>query len=323
MWAAAIDRNGGPEVLEYVCLPDPFCADDALLIDVEAICVEGADLAARALSAPPAPQHVVGAVAAGTVVAVGAAVTGHRPGERVVTLGPAGSHATRRAVPASMAWPIPEGLSTRDAACVPVAFGTAFECLFTAGELQSGQTVLVHGGAGGVGMAAIQLARLAGATVIATASTAEKLERLQALGLHHGIDYRTQDFVAETRRLAGRHGVDLVVDSVGGATLAASIPVLAWQGRLVSVGSAGRQGSTLDAALLWPGNNSLHGVRLAAVLDADHARAFATIAECLARTAAGELSVRVATSFALADAAAAHAFIEARRAFGRVVLTTT
>lgn len=322
MQAAAIEINGGPEVLTFRELPDPVCADDGLVIDVEAISIEGGDLLARAMTPPKAVPQVVGYIAAGTVAAIGRDVPGRQIGERVVTLAGDGSHASKRAVSAAMAWPIPDGLSTREAACVPVAFGTAFECLFTAGDLQSGQTVLIHAGSGGVGMAAIQMAKLAGATVIATASTADKLERLQAFGLDHGINYSEQDFVKEAQKMAGAKGVDLVLDSVGGKTLADSVKVLAWRGRLVSVGIAARGGSAVDAYSLWARNNSLHGVLLATALRAEYGRCFAMIGECLARVASGELKVQIARVFPLSEAAAAHAYIEGRQAFGRVVMTT-
>lgn len=322
MFAAAIEINGGPEAFSYVEMPDPVCADDGLVIDVEAISIEGGDLLARAMSPLKSVPHVVGYIAAGTVVEVGNAVTDRKVGERVVTLHGDGSHATKRAVSAAMAWPIPDGVSTRDAACVPVAFGTAFECLFTAGDLQSGQTVLIHAGSGGVGMAAIQMAKLAGATVIATASSADKLERLKAFGMNHGIDYATEDFVKATQKLVGPKGVNLVIDSVGGKTLADSVKVLGWRGRLVSVGIAARGGSAVDVFSLWARNNTLHGVLLATALRAEYPRTFAMIGECLARVASGELKVQIAKVFPLSEAAAAHAYIEGRHAFGRVVMTT-
>lgn len=322
MFAAAIEINGGPEAFAYRELPDPVCPDDGLVIDVEAISIEGGDLLARAMSPLKAVPHVVGYIAAGRVVEVGQAVTGRKLGERVVTLHGDGSHATKRAVSAAMAWPIPDGVSTQDAACVPVAFGTAFECLFTAGDLQPGQTVLIHAGSGGVGMAAIQMAKLAGATVIATASSADKLERLKAFGMDHGIDYAAQDFVKETQKLVGKDGVDVVIDSVGGRTLADSVKVLGWRGRLISVGIAARGGSSVDAFSLWPRNNTLHGVLLATALRAEYPRSYAMIGECLARVASGELKVQIAKVFPLSEAAAAHAYIEGRHAFGRVVMTT-
>ncbi len=321
MKAAVIHRNGGPEELVYEDLPDPVCADDGIVIDVETISIEGGDLLARLMTPPTSAAHVVGYIAAGTVREVGAQVQGRRVGDRVVTLNANGSHASRRAVPAAMAWAIPDGLSTQAAACVPVAFGTAHDCLFNAGGLQKGQTVLIHAGAGGVGMAAIQMAKAAGATVIATASSSDKLERLKAFGLDHGINYVEQDFVDRVQQLTGQRGVNLVVDSVGGKTLADSVRCLGWRGRLVSVGVAGRAGSAINAFSLWARNNTLHGVLFATALQAEYPRAYALVAECLARVASGELKVEVARVFPLSEAAQAHAYIEGRHAFGRVVMT--
>src|SRR5215213_3278834 len=164
MKAAVIYENGDPDVLLYEDVPDPECPDGCVVIDVEAISVEGGDLLHRAGSPPPSVPHIVGYLAAGTVLEVGAGGEDRAPGDRVVTLNMAGSHASKRAVPAMSSWPIPEGLDAARAACIPVAYGTAHECLFTAGNLQSGQTALIHAGAGGVGMASIQMANQAGAT---------------------------------------------------------------------------------------------------------------------------------------------------------------
>jgi len=320
MKAAVIAENGGPEVLRYAEIADPVSADDGIVIDVETISIEGGDLLARAMTPPLSATHVVGYIAAGTVRAIGAKVTGRRLGERVVTLNANGSHATQRAVPAAMVWAIPDGLATADAACVPVAFATAHDCLFNAGALKAGQTVLIHAGAGGVGMAAIQLAKKAGATVIATASSSDKLARLKDFGLDHGINYVEQDFVAEVLALTAKRGVDVVVDSVGGKTLADSVKVLGWRGRLVSVGIAGRGGSAVNAFSLWARNNTLHGVLFATALQNEYPRAHALVGECLQRVASGELRVVIARTFPLAEAAQAHAWIEGRNAFGRVVM---
>ena len=320
MKAAVIAENGGPEVLTYAEIPDPVCADDGIVIDVETISIEGGDLLARAMTPPLSATHVVGYIAAGTVRAIGAKVTGRRLGERVVTLNANGSHATQRAVPAAMVWAIPDGLATADAACVPVAFATAHDCLFNAGALKAGQTVLIHAGAGGVGMAAIQLAKKSGATVIATASSSDKLARLKDFGLDHGINYVEQDFVAEVLALTAKRGVDVVVDSVGGKTLADSVKVLGWRGRLVSVGIAGRGGSAVNAFSLWARNNTLHGVLFATALQNEYPRAHALVGECLQRVASGELRVVIDRTFPLAEAAQAHAYIEGRNAFGRVVM---
>src|SRR3954452_2971944 len=159
--AAVIYENGGPDVLRYEDVPDPECPDGCVLIDAEAISIEGGDLLARAGGDLPRVPHVVGYLSAGTIAEVGAGVEDRAVGDRVVALNAFGSHAAKRAVPAMVTWPIPDGLDAAAAACIPVAFGTAYECLFTAGNLEAGQTVLVHAGAGGVGMAAIQLAKQA------------------------------------------------------------------------------------------------------------------------------------------------------------------
>src|SRR3989440_875945 len=321
MKAAVIYENGVPDVLRYEDVPDPECPEGCVLIDVESVSIEGGDLLARAGSPPPSVPHIVGYLAAGTVVAVGAGVKDAGVGDRVVTLNMAGSHASKRAVPAMSTWPIPDGLDAARAACVPVAFATAQECLFTAGGLEAGQTALIHAGAGGVGMAAIQLAKQAGATVISTASSDEKLERLKALGLDHGIDYAREDFAQRTRELTDGRGADVIVDSVGGQNLVDSIGALAYRGTLVSVGLAGRAGSTIEARELWEKNNALRGVFLGGALLSEYPRVHAMIGELIERVARGELRVVIDRTFPLSEAAAAHAYIESRQAFGRVVMT--
>jgi len=321
MKAAVIYENGGPGVLRYEEVPDPECPDGFVLVDVEAISIEGGDLLARAGAPPPDVPHIVGYLSAGTVAAVGGGVEGRSVGDRVVTLSAAGSHASRRAAPAMATWPIPDGLDAAPAACVPVAFGTAYECLFTAANLAEGQTVLVHAGAGGVGMAAIQLAKQAGATVISTASSDEKLERLRPLGLDHGINYAADSFVERTRELTNSQGVDVTVDSIGGQNLVDSIGVLAYRGTLVSVGVASRAGSAIEAQSLWTQNNTLRGVYLGGAMLAEYPRVHKMIADLLDRVATGELRVEIDRSFPLSEAAAAHEYVESRKAFGRVVMT--
>lgn len=320
MKAAAISTNGGPEVLRYEELPDPQCPDGYVVIDNEAISIEGGDLLARAAGELPGVPHVVGYLSAGTITEVGAGVADRVVGDRVVALDQAGSHASRRAVLGAATWPIPTGLAVARAACVPVAFGTAFECLFTAGSLAEGQTVLIHGGAGGVGMAAIQLAKRAGATVIATASSNEKLARLEALGLDHGINYAADDFVERVNQLTDSLGVDVVVDSVGGEVLVRSVEVLRHRGTLVSVGEAARAGSSIEARSLWARNTTLRGVFLGEALVTEYARIHPMIQDLLDEVARGVLRVEIDRSFPLHEAAAAHRYAESRQAFGRVVL---
>ncbi|MDQ3933723.1 MAG: zinc-binding dehydrogenase [Actinomycetota bacterium] len=321
MKAAVIYENGGPDVLRYEDVPDPECPDGHMVVDVEAISIEGGDLLHRAGAELPSVPHVVGYLAAGTISDVAAGVGDRAVGDRVVTLNAAGSHASKRAVPALSTWPIPDGLDAARAACIPVAYGTAQECLFTAGNLQAGQTALIHAGAGGVGMAAIQLAKQAGATVISTASRDDKLERLKELGLDHGINYASESFVERTRELTDGHGADVVLDSIGGQNLVDSIGALAYRGTLVSVGVAGRAGSNVEARDLWAKNNALRGVFLGGALLTEYPRVHAMIADLFGRVADGGLRVEIDRTFPLAEAAAAHAYIESRQAFGRVVMT--
>jgi NADPH2:quinone reductase len=168
-------------------------------------------------------------------------------------------------------------------------------------------------------MAAIQLAKRAGATVIATASSEEKLRRLTPLGLDHGLTY--DGFAERARELTGSRGVDIVIDSIGGQNLIDSIGALAYRGSLVSVGRAARAGSTIDAQSLAANNNALYGVYLGGAIVTEYARIYPLIGDMLERVASGELQVVIDRSFPLAEAAAAHEYAESRKASGRVVIT--
>ncbi len=320
MKAAVYYRTGAPSVFSYEDVPDPALADDGVLVQVEVISVEGGDTLHRAGGELAAVPHVVGYQCAGTAVAVGPAVRRVAVGDRVVTVGLDGSHAELRSVPEAFCWRIPEPLSTEAAAVVPVAFGTAHDCLFEFGHLQDGETVLVQAGASGVGIAAIQMAKQAGARVLASASRDDKLGRLAELGMDEGINYATNPLVAEVRRLTEGRGVDLVVESVGGDGLGDALQCLAYRGRCVSLGDAGRSGSTLiDMALVRPNNLTLTGYFLGAELFLNP-RAHQMIEALLAQVADGRLQVVVDRRFELRQAAEAHAYIEGRQAFGRVVL---
>ena len=320
MKAAVYYEAGGPDVFRYEDVPDPVPTAQDLLVRVEAISVEGGDTLARSGGELGSVPHVVGYQCAGVVVAVGDDVSGFSVGDRVVTVGLAGSHAELRAVPVPFCWLIPPGLSTEEAACVPVPFGTADDCLFEFGHLQAGDSVLIQAGGSGVGIAAIQLAKRAGARVLATASSDEKLSRLVALGLDEGINYANSDFVGRVRELTDGRGVDVVVDSVGGPTLQGSLWCLAYRGRCVTVGDAGRNGGEpLDVSTLRPNNQSLTGYFLGAELFLTP-RPHAVIARHLSDIAEGSLKVVIDRRFPLSEAAEAHRYIESRKAFGRVLL---
>jgi NADPH2:quinone reductase len=320
MKAAVYYEAGPPSVFRYEDVPDPTCAPDGVVIDVQAVSIEGGDVLNRAGGDLPNKPHIVGYQCAGVIREVGPNVKDRTVGQRVVAAMPHGSHAERVAVGANATWPVPDALDIKMAACVPVPFGTADDCLFEFGNLKAGETVLIQAGAGGVGLAAIQLAKRAGATVLATASSDEKLERLKEFGLDHGINYRTTNFAEEARRLTGGRGVDLVVDSVG-TTIDGSIQATGYRGRIIQVGNAGRaEDRRVDLSPLSALNRSFTGVFLGMELVMQPQRVWPMIARHLEDIAKGELKVVIDRTFPLSEAAAAHAHIESRQAFGRVVL---
>jgi NADPH2:quinone reductase len=235
MKAAVYYETGSPEVFRYEDVTDPVCEPIGVVVDVQVVSIEGGDTLNRLAGAMAGNPHIVGYQCAGVISQVGSGVVDREVGQRVVCTGLHGSHAEKRAVPAALTWVVPDELDLPRAACVPIAVGTADDCLFEFGCLQSGESVLVQAGAGAVGMAAIQLASQAGARVIATASSDEKLARLAEFGLDHGINYTAADFVSVARELTDGRGPDLVVDSVGGRTLQGSIECAAYRGRIISV----------------------------------------------------------------------------------------
>jgi len=318
MKAAVYYENGGPEVLKYEDAPDPTCYPGGVIIKVHATAIEGGDVLNRFGGPLVTKPHIVGYQAAGEIVEVGAEVHHLKVGQRVATVNAFGSHAALRSVPARNAWPVPDGLDIGKASVIPVAFGTADECLFLAGHLKAGETVLVQAGGSGVGTAAIQLAKRAGARVLATASSADRLERLKPLGLDEGINYLVEDVAQAVMRLTDNKGVDLVVDPVGGATLQGSINALGYRGRVSLVGNAGREAQVVDVSSLMGGNRSLTGVFLGAEIMTD--RAHDNIQRLIDEAARGEFEVLIDKTFPLSEAAAAHAYIESRQAVGRVLL---
>jgi NADPH2:quinone reductase len=320
MKAAVYYETGTPDVFRYEEVPDPTPGPGEILVAIEAVSIEGGDTLNRLGGAMTRNPHIVGYQAAGVVEAIGSGVDKFAVGDRVVTVGLDGSHAEKRTVGQNFSWPVPDGLDIKEASCIPVPFGTAYDCLFEFGRLQPGETALVHAGAGGVGIAAIQMAKQVGARVFATASSDDRLERLKPLGLDEGINYVANDFVAECRRLTDGRGVDVIVDSVGGATLQGSLAALAYRGRCTTVGDAGRSGSEpLDVSGLRPNNQTLTGVFLGGELFMG-TRAYGIINDQIKAVAAGGLKVVIDRTYPLAEAAEAHRYIESRQAFGRVLL---
>jgi NADPH2:quinone reductase len=320
MKAAVYYENGGPEVLKYEDVADPVCPPDGVVVDVEVISLEGGDTLHRARTPLPKRPHIVGYQSAGTVREVGANVSGLRVGDRVVAMGANGSHAERVATRAATVWRVPEGADLAKVACVPVAFGTAYEALFELGGLVRGQRVLIHAGGGGVGLAAIQLAKAAGAEILTTASSDEKLGRLTRFGATHGINYKTGYLVDAVKRVTKNAGVNVVVDTVGGKTLQDSIECLAYRGRIINLGMAGRDPTPMNPVPLWSRNGSVIGMSLMTSLANDHERVYKNIENAIERVAKGELEVVLDREFSLAEAGKAHAYIEGRSAFGRVLM---
>ena len=320
MKAAVYYSNGGPEVFRYEDVAEPECGPEDVVIQVEAISIEGGDLVNREIRPLARVPHIVGYQCAGTILRIGAGVTDRSVGQKVVAILSWGSHAELASAPASDTWVLPDGMDVDLAAAVPVAWGTAHECLFEFGRLTAGETVLVHAGAGALGLAAIQLAKRAGATVLATASSAARLDRLAGFGMDLGINYVEQDFVAAVRAHTNGKGANLIVDSIAGSNLARSIQALAYRGRAITVGVSGRDSERPDPVSLWRGNNSLHGIYFPSSLDLEHDRVHAVVQRILEQVARDELRVVIDKVFPLSEAADAHRHVLGRNAFGRVLM---
>jgi NADPH2:quinone reductase len=301
MKAAVYSQIGGPEVFSYEDVPDPACGPKEVRIETKAISVEGGDVLNRGYGELPRSPHIVGYTAAGVIAEVGSEV----------------DH-LQRVVSAFACWVLPDEVAFEQGVCVSVTCGTAHEGLFEFGRLTGGETALIQGGAGGVGVAAIQLAKEAGATVYATASSYERLAKLKEFGLDEGINYAEQNLVEEVMRLTDKRGVNLVLDPVGGPVLEQSIACAAHRGRIVSVGTASRDFDKVNTHGLAPGNKSLTGVFLGAEIATP--RVHGMIAGLVEKMAAGTLRMPIDRTFPLAEAAAAHAYIESRQAVGRVIL---
>jgi NADPH2:quinone reductase len=319
MKAAVYYETGGPEVFRYEDVPDPQVRPGGIVFEVKAIGIQGGDTLHRQGGVMATTPHIVGYQAAGVVREAGERVTEFKPGDPVVATMGFGSHAELCSVPEGAAWKVPDGLSLEEAAGVPVEFATADDCLFEFGHLKAGESVLIQAGASGVGLAAIQLAKRAGATVLATASQDEKLERLKEYGLDHGINYRMGDFVAKTMEATSGRGVDLVVDSVGARRWRAASRHSHTAGGS-RVGRAGRDEVVPEIWPLMQKNASITGVFLGAEMQVNPQRTRPLVQRLLERCATGELKVVIDRTFPLSQAADAHRYVESRQAFGRVIM---
>lgn len=323
MQAVTVAEPGGPEVLRLAEVADPRPGPEGLLVRVEATAVNRADLLQRRGLYPPpeGASEILGLELAGDVVELGTEVAAWAVGDRVCAVVAGGGYAELAVVPAATALPWPAGLDAVHAAAVPEVFTTAYDNLLVRGRLAAGETTLIHGGSGGVGTAAIQLAAWHGARVLATAGSPEKLDACRDLGAHTAIDYRRDDVHAKVLEATGGRGVDVILDIVGGETLATNLGLLATEGRLVVIGLLG--GSTAEVNLRRMLTRRL--TLTASTLRGRGLDEKAALAEEMRREVWPGFSERRLRSVVdrvlpLARAADAHAAMEAGEHVGKIVL---
>jgi synaptic vesicle membrane protein VAT-1 len=339
MRQVVITRHGPPEVLQLREAPDPVPGRGEVRIAVRAIGVNFSDILARVGLYPDAPKPpcVVGYEVAGYIEAVGPDVINRRVGDRVMALTHFGGYADAVVVPAAHTYRVPSRLSDAEAAAVPVAYLTSIVALYKLAALEPGETVLIHGAAGGVGTAAIQLARLRRAVIIGTASAA-KHDAVRGFGADHVVDSRRADLVAEVRRLTKDRGVDVVLDPLCGKSFRDSYRLLAPLGRLVMFGVSqavpgARRRLWSAARMLWQmptfrplalinQNRGVLGLNLGRLWH-ESARLDASMNLLLPEFESGRLQAIVGGTFPLERAADAHRFMHERRNVGKVVLTTS
>ncbi len=324
MRAIVIRQPGDEDVMQLADVPEPELRPDQVRIAVHATSVNRADLLQRRGLYPPPPgaSEILGLECAGEVLEVGAAVPpGIRKGDRVMALLPGGGYAEQAVVHHGSVMPVPEALDLVAAGGFPEVYLTAYLNLFRLGGLRAGASALVHGGGSGVGTAAIQLAREAGARIFVTAGSAEKCARCLELGADAAINYREEDFAARIAELTGRKGVDVILDCIGGSYLERNVASLATDGRLVIIGLTGGASATLNLATLLTRRLHVIGSTLRTRSDADKAEIVAGFQERFGEAvAAGRLRVIVDRVLPLADAPEAHRVVASSAHFGKVVL---
>ncbi len=324
MKAIEISEPGGPETLRPCTRPVPEPGEGEVLVRVAAAGVNYPDVAQRRGNYPPPPgaSDLPGLELSGEVAALGPGVSGPAPGDAVCALVSGGGYAEYCAVPVPQCLPVPDGLDMVQAAALPETFFTVWTNLFDGGRLRAGETVLIHGGSGGIGTTAIQIARAFGARVFATARTKEKCAFCEELGAERGIVYAEEDFVAVVRELTEKRGVDLILDMVGGDYLARNVRALAVEGRLVQIAVREGAEATIPLGLLMVKRLVLTGSTLRPRTVAQKG----AIAEALEREvwpllAEGSVRPVVHATFALDEAARAHALMESSAHIGKIVLT--
>ncbi len=323
MKAIVVREPGGPERLEYVEVPDPVIGPVDVLIDVTATAVNRADLLQRQghYNPPPGASDVIGLECSGTVAAVGESVIGHDVGDEVCALLSGGGYATRVSVPAGQVMPVPAGVDLVTAAALPEVAATVWSNVMMVAGLGAGDTFLVHGGAGGIGTFAIQLATAVGARVLTTGGSPEKLALCSELGADVTINYRDQDFVEVVREVTDGHGADVILDNMGAAYLGRNLAALATEGRLVVIGMQGGTTAELDLGALMRKRAAIVATTLRARPTSEKATICRAVTEHVwPLVADGTIRAVVDTTMPLADAAEAHRRMESGGHSGKIVL---
>jgi putative PIG3 family NAD(P)H quinone oxidoreductase len=305
-------------------LPDPVAGPGEVVLDVAAAGLNRADLLQRQGHYPPPPgaSEIIGMECSGTVAEVGEGVTGWSVGDQACALLAGGGYASRVGVPAGQLLPVPAGVDLVTAAALPEVACTVWSNVFMVAGLKPTETFLVHGGAGGIGTFAIQLAHQLGARVLTTAGTEEKRAACLALGADVAIDYRAQDFVAEAKDATDGRGVDVVLDNMGAKYLARNLDALATEGRLVVIGMQGGTKAEIDLGLLLRKRAAVIGTTLRARPVAEKSAICASVAEHVwPLVAEGLVRPVVHGTVPLEEAAAAHALMESGEHSGKILLT--
>src|SRR6476661_5815892 len=252
MRAVIVTEPGGPEALTVVDLPDPEPGPGEVVVAVSGTAVNRADTMQRQGFYPPPPgaSDVLGLECSGTISAVGEGVDGWVVGDEVCALLAGGGYAEQVLVPAGQVMPVPAGVDLVTAGALPEVACTVWSNVFMIAGLRQGETLLVHGGAGGIGTFAIQLAHALGVRVITTAGSQEKLDVCRSLGADVPVNYKEQDFVEEVKAATGGAGVDVILDNMGAKYLSRNVDALATEGRLVVIGMQGGTKAELDLGLL-------------------------------------------------------------------------
>jgi putative PIG3 family NAD(P)H quinone oxidoreductase len=325
MRAVVVTRPGGPEVLGWREVDDAVPAVGEVLVAVAASAVNRADLLQRQghYDPPPGTSPYPGLECSGRVIALGEGVTGWSPGDEVCALLTGGGYAEQVAVPAGQVLPVPAGIGLVEAAALPEVTCTVWSNVFMLAGLRPGETLLVHGGASGIGTMAIQLAVTAGARVAVTAGSADKLARCRELGAEILVDYREQDFVEVVRDATGGRGADVVLDTIGAKYLDRNLDVLAINGRIANIGLQGGTRAELDLGKLMARRGAVLSTTLRARPPEEKAAVVASTREHVwPQLESGRVRPVVDRVLPMADAAEAHRVVEASSHVGKVLLST-